>query len=104
MAAITQIKVRIVTGNRPGAGTDGEVYVAVCGREFDVDSAANDFERASDRTYTFGVGADVLNPADNDPRTPFQLDTADVGRFPRWVRFEPGGLGPDWDLEQVTVT
>jgi hypothetical protein len=70
MAAITRMDVRLVTGNRPGAGTDGNVFVAVCGREFSVDSAGDfdDFERGDDRTYVFGAGANVANPERNDPQ------------------------------------
>lgn len=103
MAAITRMDVRLVTGNRSGAGTDGNVFVAVCGREFSVDSAGDfdDFEQADDRTYVFGAGANVANPARNDPRSPFQLDTNNVNRFPRWVRLDGGS---EWDVELVTIT
>ncbi len=104
MAAVTRIDVRIVTGDRAGAGTDGSVFIAIGGREFDLDSAVDDFERNSDRTYTLGVGANINNAAYNDPRSPCALDTADLDRFPAWLRFEPLGGDPNWDLELVTVT
>ena len=100
MAAITRIDFRIQTANQPGAGTDGDVWGAVAGREFYLDSSANDFEQGDNRTYTCGDGSNVLNAADNDPRHP-QLDTADVDRFPTYVRFEPGG---NWVLEEAEVT
>ena len=61
MAAITRIDVRIRTANQPGAGTDGDVWAAVGGREFYLDSSANDFEQGDSRTYTLGQGANVLN-------------------------------------------
>jgi hypothetical protein len=53
MSAIQTFSVRLVTSRHPDAGTDGDVYVGVCGREFYIDSAAvvDDFERGSDRTY-----------------------------------------------------
>lgn len=53
MAAITRMDVRLVTGDRSSAGTDGNVFVAVCGREFSVDSSGDfdDFEQGDDRTY-----------------------------------------------------
>jgi hypothetical protein len=103
MAAITRMDVRLVTGNRSGAGTDGSVFIAVCGREFSVDSSGDfdDFEQGDDRTYIFGAGANVANPERNDPRSPFQLDTNNVNRFPRWVRLDGGS---EWDLERVTIT
>jgi len=108
MAAITRLDVRVITGNRPSAGTDGDIFVAVAGREFCLDSAVDDFERGADRTYILGVGAGagstINNPAYNDPRSPFALDTVDLDRFPMWIRFEPAGGSPNWDLEEVTVT
>jgi len=104
MAAITRIDVRIKTGDRSSAGTDSRVYLAICGREFNIDSAVDDFERGSDRTYTLGVGANVNDAANNDPRSPFALDTVDLDHFPAWIRLEPGGSGPNWDLEFVSAT
>jgi hypothetical protein len=103
MANISRIDVRIATGNRSGAGTDGYIYLGVCGREFHVDSAQNDFERGTDRTYTLGVGANVTDKEFNDPRSP-QLDTASLDRFPVYLRFEPKGDNADWNLERVDVT
>jgi hypothetical protein len=46
----------------------------------------------------------VLNAGDNDPRTPVQIDTNDLDRFPRYLRMEPEGTNPDWLLEEVSVT
>lgn len=103
MAAITRIDARIVTGNLSGAGTDGGVFVAVAGREFHLDSAVDDFERNSDRTYTLGQGPNINNSSYNNPQSP-QLDTDDLDRFPVWVRFEPYGSGPNWNLRQAVVT
>lgn len=104
MAAITRIDVRVKTGDRASAGTDGNVFVAVCGREFSIDSAVDDFERGGDRTYTLGAGANINHASYNDPASPFALDTGDADRFPAWLRFEPAGSGPNWDLEEVMVT
>jgi hypothetical protein len=103
MSAITRIDVRLVTGNRSGAGTDGEVYVGICGREFYLDSAVDDFEQGSDRTYTLGVGANINYAGYNDPRSP-QLDTVDLDKFPKYIRLEPTGSNSEWNLEEVTVT
>ena len=109
MAAITRIDVRIKTGRGSKlAGTDGDVYIRIGGREFFVDSAADDFEQGSDRTYTFGEGANVRDAALNDPRSPYQLLTENLNRFPINLRFVPGpgSLGQEdvWILESITVT
>ena len=104
MAAITRIELRVVTGDRTDAGTDGAVFLGLGGREFNVDSRGevNDFERGSDRTYIFGSGATVNRPEENDPRSPWQIDSNDVGRVPRYIRFEPGP-GGDWNVERLEL-
>ena len=105
MTAITRIELRLVTGNRTDAGTDGDVFLGVAGQEFNVDSQGdvNDFERGSDRVYVFGDGATVLRPDENDPRTPWQTDSDELRFTPRYIRFEPG-QGGDWDVERVDLT
>jgi len=106
MASITQIKLRLVTGNRADASSDGDVFLGVAGREFNVDSHDtdyNDFQQGDDRTYIFGEGANVLRPQENDPRSPWQTDFANLRLSPRYVRFEPG-RGGDWNLERVDLT
>ena len=92
MAAIRRLELRLVTGDREDAGTDGDVFLAVAGREYNVDSQGdvNDFERNSDRTYVFGEGATVLRPQENDPRSPWQTDTDNLRFSPIYLRFEPG--------------
>jgi hypothetical protein len=100
---ITRIDVRVTTGSASGAGTDGEVYIGVAGREFYIDTTADDFERGSDRTYTCGAGANIKHARFNDPRSP-QLDAADVSKFPVYLRFEPVGNDANWNLELVQVT
>ena len=110
MTTITRIDVRIKTGNRSRAGTDGDVYLRIGGREFYIDSEADDFEEGSDRVYTLGEGANVQSAQLNDPRSPYQLRTENLDRFPVHIRFAPGdpeGLAQQddaWDLESVTVT
>jgi hypothetical protein len=47
MAALEKISVQIRTGNREGGGTDGDIYIGICGREFFLDSrrsSTDDFE------------------------------------------------------------
>jgi len=101
MANLTRIDVTIQTGDRAGAGTDGTVYLGIAGREFHCDSTANDFERGSSRTYTFGDGSNVRNGNRNDPRTP-QLTVEAVDRFPVYIRFEQG-VASEWNLDRATV-
>src|SRR5262245_43930057 len=38
MAAITRIEANVRTGNRAGAGTDGNIFLGIAGREFVLDS------------------------------------------------------------------
>lgn len=108
MAHITGILCQVITGNVDGAGTDGRVYLGLGGREFRLDSTADDFERGSWREYVLGRGpvepnlpspqVRVNNRDENDPRTHFPLDTANLNRSPVYIRFEPEGSGPNWNL------
>jgi PLAT/LH2 domain-containing protein len=112
MSKITRLEVTIQTGNRERAGTDGDVYLAIAGREFNLDSERDDFERGHvdefllGEEYQPGQGhagfKQVRNRAENDPRQP-QLDLADVDKFPVWIRLSPAGAYPGWLLESVDV-
>lgn len=102
MADLARIDITIQTGNVEGAGTDGDVYLGICGREFHCDSEANDFERGSIRNYTFGDGSNVLNKDRNDPRKP-QLALEDVDLFPLYIRFDEAG-NSDWNLALATLS
>lgn len=103
MADVRRIDVRIMTGARSGAGTDGYVYVGVCGREFHLDTRADDFESGSDRTYTLGEAANVEDGFYNDPRQQ-EIKDSDADKYPVYVRFEPAGASPDWNLKYISVT
>jgi len=104
MSAITQIKAVIHTGDRNSAGTDGSVYLGICGREFKLTRAdVDDFERSSHREYFLGNVSNVEQPKFNDPRSP-QLDTTDTDRYPVYIRFEPKGDSPDWDFDGAVIT
>ena len=70
MPRIESIHLHIQTGKLSRAGTNGDVYLGLCGREFHIDSKANDFEAGSARVYVFGTSATVLDAAVNDPREP----------------------------------
>jgi PLAT/LH2 domain len=103
MAQIESIQVNINTGDESGAGTDGDIYLGLGGREFHLDTTADDFERGSSHRYVLGSGSDVVNPAVNDPRKQF-LQVEDVDSFPVYVRFEPNNDGDNWNLARADVT
>jgi len=96
MADLTTVRVRIQTGDVSGAGTNGAVYLGICGREFRADRTGNDFTKGSDREYRFGIAANVREPDRNDPRDP-QLAFEDVDRFPVYIRFDQR-LASAWNL------
>jgi hypothetical protein len=108
MARISGIVCQVITGNVAGAGTDGRVYLGLGGREFRLDSTADDFEKHSWREYVLGAAPDesdrppprtpVRNPDRNDPRQGSPLDSDNLNRTPVYLRFEPQSGGDDWDL------
>lgn len=102
MAHIRKIHLSVQTGSMSGAGTDGDVYLGVCGREFHADTGADDFERGSSREYVFGRGGNVNNFADNNPARQ-RLLLEDVERLPVYIRFEPTDRGDRWNLQRAVV-
>ena len=107
MAQIERIDLLLTTGDVEGAGTDGDVYLGVAGREFFVDSDADDFERASRRVYRFGDSAEntadeMLNTELNDPREQ-RLFTEFVDDYPVYIRFVPENRTDNWNLELAVV-
>lgn len=108
MSKVTGILCQILTGNVDNAGTDGRVYLGLGGREFRLDSTADDYERGSWREYILGEGPDepnlpppqvrVTNKDYNDPRIGFPLDTVNLSHSPVYIRFEPEGDSPNWNL------
>jgi hypothetical protein len=102
MAQINSIQLHIQTGNLSGAGTDGDVYLGLGGREFSVDTTSNDFERGAARVYILGDGANIQNAAVNDPRNP-QLFTERVANFPVYIRFQPQSRSDNWQLQRADV-
>ncbi|MET0753358.1 MAG: PLAT/LH2 domain-containing protein [Pyrinomonadaceae bacterium] len=103
MADILKFTVQVKTTDVANAGTNSDVYLGICGREFFLDSPGNDFVRGTTTTYILGEGAfNILDKPLNDPRHP-QLRTEDLDRFPVYIRMEPSGDSPDWNLSTVTV-
>lgn len=103
MPEVQSIHLNLQTGRMDGAGTDGNVYLGVCGREFYVDTTSDDFERGSTRNYIFGDGANVINKPPNDPRSQ-RLLTENVVRFPVYIRFQPESGSDNWNLQRAVVT
>ena len=103
MPQITSIVLHhIETGILSGAGTDGDVYLGVCVREFSIDSKEDDFERGAGRSYVLGDGADVRNADVNDPRKQL-LFTENVDQFPVYIRFQPRSRSDNWQLQRADV-
>jgi hypothetical protein len=101
MASLSKIQATFVTSKATDAGTDGNIYLGICGREFFCDTTKEDFERSQKRTYQFGSGANVTDPTMNDPRDP-QLQVEDADLFPFYVRFDQGRAS-HWKLASVEV-
>lgn len=108
MVTIQKIVFRIRTADIEDAGTDGEVYVGFCGREFHIGTSYEDFERGAERSYSAGTSAEagevnVSNPALNNPSALPPLDSEDIGIYPVYVRFEPVGRDDHWSLQYISV-
>ena len=108
MVTIQKIVFRIRTADIEDAGTDGEVYVGFCGREFHIGTSYEDFERGAERSYSAGISAEagevnVSNPALNNPGALPPLDSEDIGIYPVYVRFEPVGRDDHWSLQYISV-
>lgn len=111
MVTIQKIVFRIRTADIENAGTDGEVYVGFCGREFHIGTSYEDFERGAVRSYSAGKSADadtdevvVSNPTLNNPSALPALDSEDIGIYPVYVRFEPVGRDDHWSLQYISVS
>jgi hypothetical protein len=109
LGLIGKIRFRIRTADTSDAGTDGEIYVGICGREFHIDSQHDDFERASERTYSSDSTAvpgevNVNNPTFNNPSADPPLFTEDLDLYPVYVRFEPRNKDDHWTLQYISVT
>lgn len=103
MPQIESIQVTVQTLDVNGAGTNGSLYLGVCGREFDLDTPANDLERGSSDQFNFGDGANVLNKAINDPRKQLLL-TEHVDALPVYLRFVGQDDGDRWGLGRASMT
>jgi hypothetical protein len=108
MTDITKLTVKFHTADIDGAGTDGDVYLEIGGREFHIDSKKDDYETGVDRTYGLGGGLGggeipVNSPEHNDPRKPYPLTDENIDDNPVWVRFEPENDDDHWICQYVSV-
>jgi hypothetical protein len=114
MAGISGFLCEVITSDFAGAGTDGSIYLGICGREFHLDSTRDDFERGSFRDYILGEPPIELGPPPpdhvhvndrekNDPRVGFPLDTDNLNLTPVYVRFEPENSGDNWNINFAAV-
>jgi hypothetical protein len=102
---IDRIEVTLVTGTDDGADTNGEVYVTVAGREFNVKRRNYDDRKAGAvDQYVLGHGTNIEHPAENDPRgMPIYM----VWDNPIGLRFEPQASvnPPDtWQLNDAYLS
>jgi hypothetical protein len=101
MAAITKIEVTITTGDK---GTNGSVYVSLCGREFRLDrTGQDDFRRKTTDQYVLGDANNIFsvaNPEVNDPQAPLPLDAADLPLFPIYLRLKADNL---WHVQGGSI-
>lgn len=97
MSNIDKVEVRVVTGDRQRAGTGEQVVLGLGGKEFMLDSRANDFERGSDRTYVLGDDSNISDARHNNPR---KLSLDEVEANPVYLRL---GLTPEAEPAEPTA-
>lgn len=117
MAILDKIEVKIVTRDVPNAGTDGEVYLGIGGREFRLNNLGNQFKKGQTDNFTIGVGSNINNSKINDlpqsamanPDSPVidsgpSRNAAYPPHFPVYIRLDSkGDTKNDWNIEQVVV-
>ncbi len=105
MATINRIDLLIQTGNLQGAGTDGYVYFGIGGREFRVDQRGEDDLEANkpEQIFTFSANGNMVNQPLNNPAADYVLKTEDLGKFPKYIRFEPANTNDNWNIAEIKV-
>jgi hypothetical protein len=121
MPHVGKIEVKIVTANRTGAGTNGEAYLGIGGREFLLDiPGRDDFEKGHTDNFVIGVGSNIKNqnsessginglPTVDPPTTGenspgIEFEWLQNNLFPAYIRFKPDDAGDNWNIESVDVT
>jgi hypothetical protein len=102
---VKRVEVWLSTGDVAGAGTDGQVYLVLGGREFNLKrSDINDRQQGATDHYILGQGANIEHKKENNPTgIPMHL----VWDNELGLRFEPvAGLNPPdaWNLGLAEVS
>lgn len=105
MANINAISVEVKTGSREtSSGTLGRVYLGIGGRDFDLIIDGVEFKNGVTNTFVLGEGTNTgADPRNNDPRSPYQLVTETLSKYPIYIRFEPHAEDERWEVDEVNV-
>ena len=102
MERITTIRLNLQTAHESGAGSDGDVYLGLAGREFYLDTDKDDFEAGTSINYVLGEGANIHNAGQNDPRVQ-QLFLEHALALPCYIRFKGKNRADQWKLLRASV-
>ena len=105
MANINAISVEVKTGSRESSsGTDGRVYLGIGGRDFDLVIDGKEFQNGTTNMFLLGEGTNTgADPRNNDPRSPYQLVTETLSKYPVYIRFEPIREDDRWEIDEINV-
>jgi hypothetical protein len=115
MTHVDKITVDVKTRDATNAGTNGEVYLGLGGREFRLDQPGDQFKKGDNNHFVIGVGSNVENKSINDlplippanGNSPEINDDIVTGTnpFPVYVRLDPkDDHDNDWNVESVRVS
>jgi hypothetical protein len=104
---ITKIEIDVETGSIEGAGTNGRVYLGICGREFRLDKPGDQFRVGTLDNFIIGIGSNIENPNGvndivNSPNS-YEIDTYLLNIFPKYIRFEPQDNNDNWNISRVEL-
>lgn len=114
MTHVDKIVVDVKTRDVANAGTDGEVYLGIGGREFRLDQPGDQFKRGDTNHFIIGVGQNIENPdinglpldpgaSGNSPELNDDIVTA-TNPFPVYIRLDPkNDEDNDWNVQSVKV-
>ena len=84
---ITKIEIDVETGAIERAGTNGRVYLGICGREFRLDKPGDQFRVGISDNFIIGIGSNIENPDGmNDiinSSNSYEIDTYLLNIFPK---------------------
>jgi subtilase family protein len=104
---ITKIEIDVETGAIERAGTNGRVYLGICGREFRLDKLGDQFRVGIIDNFIIGTGSNIKNPNGiNDiinSSNSYEIDTHVLNIFPKYIRFEPQDNDDNWNVSRVEL-